>query len=143
MSKAEFVRDKRCPMNRNIVIGIGLVALLIAVIPGRAHHSFTAVFDAESPLSLTGTVTEVEWMNPHTWFYVDVADRVGEVENWGFEMGSPNGLIRRGWNHNSLQVGEAVTVEGFRAKDGTMRGAVRSGTLATGERLCGAQDETN
>ena len=81
-------------------------------------------------------------MNPHVWFYIDVDGGDGGTENWGFELGSPNGLIRRGWNHLSLQVGHVVTVVGLRARDGSQRGAVQTVTLSTGESLFGAQDET-
>jgi hypothetical protein len=107
-----------------------------------AHHSFASVFDKNQPLELTGTVTKVEWMNPHVWFYIDVQKKGGETENWGFEMGSPNGLVRRGWAHDALQVGAVVTVVGVRARDGSHSGSVRTVTLSTGESLFGAQDES-
>ncbi|MDH3419295.1 MAG: DUF6152 family protein [Gammaproteobacteria bacterium] len=127
-------------------INIGFVAVLsLALGPAMslAHHSFAAVFDAESPIELTGTVTSVEWMNPHAWFYMDVENDAGEVENWALEMGSPNHLRRRGWNRNSLQVGDVITVAGSRARDGSTKGAVRTVTLdATGESLFGGQDES-
>jgi len=108
----------------------------------EAHHSFASVFDREDPINLSGTVTKIEWMNPHTWFYIDVENEAGDVENWALEMGSPNTLVRRGWNHNSLQVGEVVTVVGFRARERVLTGAVRSVTLVSGEKLFGAQDES-
>jgi hypothetical protein len=104
-----------------------------------AHHSFAAVFDRDQPIELSGTVTKVEWTNPHVWFYVDVKNENGSIENWGFEMGSPSGLIRRGWNHESLQAGHVVTVAGVRARDGSLRSAVRTVTLSTGQSLFGAQ----
>ena len=107
-----------------------------------AHHAFSSVFDPDDPIRLSGTVTDVQWMNPHTWFYIDVQGEGGSVENWGLEMGSPNSLVRRGWSRDSLQAGHVVTVVGFRARDGSLRGAVRTVTLSTGERLFGAQDET-
>jgi hypothetical protein len=107
----------------------------------RAHHAFASVFDRNAPIEITGTVTKVEWMNPHTWIYIDVPSADGKIENWGFEMGSPNALVRRGWSHDSLQVGQVITVTGFRARDGSLSGAVREVALATGERLFGAQDE--
>lgn len=103
--------------------------------PVLAHHSFAAEFDAQSPIELTGTVTKVEWMNPHTYFYIDVEDENGDVESWALEMGSPNGLMRRGWTRNSLQVGNVVSVSGTRAKDGSYKGNVRSVVLASGQRL--------
>ena len=92
--------------------------LLAASVPAIAHHSFAAEFDASKPVQLTGTVTKIEWMNPHAYFYIDVKDASGKVETWGLEMGSPNGLMRQGWTRNSLKTGETVTVEGYLAKDG-------------------------
>src|SRR5262245_15114052 len=80
-------------------------SLLLADRPALAHHSFSAVFDDKKPIKLTGTVTKLEWQNPHTWFYMDVKDETGKTTNWGMEMGSPNLLIRAGWNRNSLKVG--------------------------------------
>src|ERR1700680_1319 len=82
-----------------------------------AHHSFVAEFDANKLLNLKGVVTKIEWMNPHTYFYVDVTEPDGKVVNWGMELGSPNGLMRQGWTRNSLKVGDVVTVEGSQAKD--------------------------
>ncbi|HUF73500.1 MAG TPA: DUF6152 family protein [Gammaproteobacteria bacterium] len=119
-----------------------LVGLCALAAPAAAHHSFAAVFDRDQPIEITGIVTSIEWLNPHVWFYVDVQNEEGEIENWGFEMGSPNGLIRRGWNHNSLQVGAEVSVVGVLARDGSQRAAVRTVTLSTGESLFGAQDES-
>ena len=129
-------------MKPKVVGLVTTIGLLVVAISANGHHSFASVFDKESPINLTGTVTKVEWMNPHTWFYVDVENEDGVVENWALEMGSPNTLVRRGWNHNSLQVGHMVTVAGFRARERELTGAVRSVTLSTGERLFGAQDES-
>jgi hypothetical protein len=129
-------------MRSKVFESVAIAAAMIYTVPIVAHHSFAAVFDRESPIELTGTVTEVEWMNPHAWIYIDVERENGEIENWGFEMGSPSGLIRRGWNHDSLQVGQVITVMGVRARDGSQRGAVRTVTLSTGESLFGAQDES-
>ena len=125
-------------MRLNVMIAAAAAAVSIYALPAGAHHSFAAVFDRERPIELTGTVTKVEWTNPHVWFYIDVAND-GRIENWGFEMGSPSGLIRRGWNHNSLQVGHTVTVAGVRARDGSLTGAVRTVKLSTGQSLFGAQ----
>jgi len=128
---------------KSSVIGLATVwTLTFSAGVVDAHHSFAAVFDREQPVNVTGTVTQVEWMNPHTWFYMDVENDAGEVENWGFEMGSPSTLLRRGWNHTSLQVGDTVTVVGFRAKERERTGAVRSVTLGNGQRLFGAQPES-
>jgi hypothetical protein len=100
-----------------------------------AHHSFAAEFDANAPVELSGTVTKIEWANPHTFFYVDVQNAQGGYENWAFEMGSPNGLMRRGWTRNTLKIGDVVTVAGSRAKDGSFKGNARSVVLSTGQRL--------
>ena len=129
-------------MKPKVVGLVTTIGLLVVAISANGHHSFASVFDKESPINLTGTVTKVEWMNPHTWFYIDVENEDGVVENWALEMGSPNTLVRRGWNHNSLQAGHMVTVIGFRARERELTGAVRSVTLSTGERLFGAQDES-
>jgi hypothetical protein len=123
-------------------VWLSAVGLCAVAGPGTAHHAFVSVFDPDQPLNVLGTVTKVEWMNPHVWFYLDVEDDDGEVENWGFEMGSPNALVRRGWSHDSLKVGQIVNVVSVRARDGTLRGAVRSVTLESGERLFGAQNES-
>jgi Family of unknown function (DUF6152) len=109
-------------------------ATIAATVPAIAHHSFAAEFDANSPIELTGTVTKVEWANPHTFFYIDVDD-AGKIENWALELGSPNGLMRRGWTRNSMQIGDTVTVSGWRAKDGSSKGNARSVVLSTGEKL--------
>ena len=121
---------------------ISAVTASVFAFPVIAHHSFVAVFDRDRPIEVTGTVTEVEWLNPHVWFYIDVEDDAGEVVNWGFEMGAMSGLIRRGWSRDSLQVGQVITITGVRARDGSQRGAVRTVTLGTGESLFGAQDES-
>ena len=94
------------------------LGLLVAAMPLLAHHSFAAEYDDKKPVSIKGTVTKVEWANPHIWFYVDVKDAVGKVEHWQCEGGPPNMLVRQGWKKDSLKPGDEVSVEGFRAKDG-------------------------
>jgi hypothetical protein len=94
-------------------------ALLVFTPPLPAHHSFAAQYDDTKPIVLTGSVTKLEWMNPHARFYVDVKDASGKVTNWEFELANLNGLIRRGWTRNSLKPGDIITVDGFLAKDGS------------------------
>jgi len=121
------------------------VALCTTVATGTAlaHHSFAAEFDANAPIELTGTVTKVDWANPHTYFYIDVTSARGDVQNWALEMGSPNGLMRRGWTRDSMKIGDVVIVSGWRAKDGATKGNARSVTLSTGKKLfAGSSQET-
>jgi hypothetical protein len=108
---------------RAYILG-GLIVVGLVLSAGRlsAHHSFAAEFDADKKIELTGIVTKVEWTNPHAWVYINVKDpATGEVTNWGFEMGPPHGLQRRGWRRETLKIGEQVTVSGSLAKNGTKR----------------------
>ena len=125
---------------RLAVVAAG-ACMLLAGVPAIAHHSFAAEFDASKPVKLTGTVTKIEWMNPHAYFYIDVKDESGKVTNWGMEMGSPNGLMRAGWTRNTMKVGDVVTVEGSLAKDGSHTGNARSVTLKDGQRLFAASSQ--
>ncbi len=113
------------------------VVSLVTWVPVNAHHSFAAVFDVDTSVAVSGTVTKVEWMNPHAWIYIEVDDVDGESTNWAFELGSPNGLMRRGWTRKSVQVGDAISVAGYRARDGSNRGNVISIVLADGTELTG------
>lgn len=108
-----------------------------------AHHSFAAEFDVDRPIELTGVVTKVEWMNPHTFFYIDVEEEDGSYSNWAIELGSPNGLARRGWKRNSLNIGDVVSVMGSRARDGSYKGNARSVKLSGGEQLFNGTNEEN
>ena len=127
---------------RKLTMFIAGLSLFAAAVPVHAHHSFAAEFDATKPVKLTGTVTKIEWTNPHVWFYVDIKDEAGKVTNWGFELGSPNGLMRAGWTRNSMKVNEVVTIEGSAAKDGSNHVNARSITLAsTGQKLFAASSQ--
>jgi hypothetical protein len=95
------------------------LAVGVGVAPLEAHHSFAAQYDRSKPVTLRGTVTKVEWMNPHIYFHVDVPEGNGTVTNWAVELGAPNGLYRRGWRRDTLKVGDAVEIEGWLAKDGS------------------------
>jgi len=122
---------------RSYILG-GLIVAGLLVTGGRlsAHHSFAAEFDGDKPIKLTGTVTKVEWTNPHAWVYINVKDAAsGSVTNWGFEMGPPHGLQRRGWRRDTLKIGDEVTVEGSLAKNGAKRLNARQVTMtSTGAR---------
>ena len=111
------------------------LTLALASAPVQAHHSFAAQYDANKPVTLVGTVTKVEWTNPHARFYVDVKDEKGVVTNWNFELASPNVLRRNGWTRTSLNVGDEVTVEGALAKNGAKMANARVVTLAGGRKV--------
>lgn len=121
-----------------------LTAGLLAAAPAaRAHHSFPAQYDASMPVTLTGTITKVEWTNPHIFIYIDVADEdSGEAVDWALEMGGPNALLRLGWKRDSLKIGDVVTVEGSRARDGSHLANARSIVMvATGQRMLAGSSE--
>jgi len=127
---------------RTMLAALILAGSMAAAAPGYAHHSFAAEFDADKPVKLVGTVTKVEWTNPHAWFYIDVMDQSGKVANWGWELGSPTSLVRLGWTRNSLKIGTVVTVEGSRSRDGSNTANARSITLnSTGQKLFGASSQ--
>ena len=130
-------------MRTKLALLVAGIALLTGTRTIMAHHSFSAEFDANKPFKMTGTVTKVEWMNPHTFFYIDVKDeKTNKVTNWAMEMGSPNGLMRAGWTRNTMKVGDSVTVEGSLAKDGSHTGNARAVVMtATGQRLFAASSQ--
>jgi hypothetical protein len=115
-----------------------VLAAVFALLVGKsliAHHSFDAEFDRTKPVKLTGSVTKVEWGNPHIWVFIDVKESNGTVSNWGVEGGAPNALFRNGWRKDSLKLGDVVTVEGSRAKDGSLRANANRVTLPDGRRV--------
>jgi len=119
------------------------VGVILAAVPVLAHHSFAAEYDRNKPVTITGAVTKVEWINPHARFHMDVKDDGGKTVNWEVELGSPAGLIRRGWTRNSLKIGESVTVAGFLAKDGSSLVNSTTVTLSDGRRVfAGSSSET-
>jgi len=132
-----------CSKMQTALASLSVAAALIAV-PTAAHHSFRAQYDPDQPVTLTGVVTKVDWMNPHVYFYIDVKNEgTGKVENWGFEMGPPHMLQQRGWKRNSMQIGEELQVEGTRARDGSLTANARRVMLtATGEVLGAASSES-
>ena len=116
----------------NVCIGV-----FCTVAPALAHHSFAAEYDRTKAIKFTGTVTKVEWMNPHIYYYVDVKDETGKVTNYAVEGGTPNSLRRQGWGKDSLKAGDTVTVEGFMAKNGSNHVNGRQVTLPHGKRVFG------
>ena len=109
-----------------------------------AHHSFAAEFDRAQPITVTGSVTKVEWANPHARFYIDAKDeKTGETVNWDFELASPNGLMRRGWTRNSMKLGDVVTVTGHRAKNNPHVGNASTVVLADGKKLFAGSSSEN
>jgi hypothetical protein len=122
------------------VLAAGL-GLCISALPILAHHSFAAEYDDKKPVTLQGTITKVEWMNPHIWIYLDGKDASGKADKWQCEGGAPNSLTRNGWNKNSLKVGDAVTIEGYLAKDGSKSCNSRSVVLPDGRSVFAGSTE--
>jgi hypothetical protein len=134
---AQCQSDTERIMTARIVNLLFLVFLFAVAAPASGHHSFAAVFDADSSVEVSGTVTKLDWRNPHAWIYLDVVNDDGGTDSWSFEMGSVNGLIRRGWSRNSVKPGDEITISGYRARDGSFRGNVKSITLPNGQQLDG------
>ena len=121
-------------MKRNAILALAAIVGL-AGLPAWAHHSFAAEYDSNQPITLKGTVTEMEWVNPHSWLHLEVKQADGSVVQWTCETAPPNMLYRQGWRRSSLQKGDQVTVEGFRAKDRSATMSARSVTTADGKRM--------
>jgi len=111
------------------------VCLSLAAIPAIAHHAFSAEFDARRPVTLRGTVVKVEWINPHSWFHVDVKQPDGKVQRWMVEAGNPNNLFRRGWSKDVISPGMEIVIDGYQAKDASRRANGRDLTFADGRKL--------
>jgi hypothetical protein len=123
-------------MRTRMALLSGALLLTAFAVPVLAHHSFSAEYDAQKPVTFKGYVTKLEWMNPHVWFYVEVKDDSGNViQKWDCEAGNPNALARQGWRRDSLKIGDLITVEGSRAKDGSFTMNARSIVLASGKRV--------
>jgi Family of unknown function (DUF6152) len=130
------------PIRSILRLGALLCLTALAAPPASAHHSFRSQYDPKQPLLLTGVVTKIDWMNPHVYFYVDVKNEAGGVDNWAFEMGPPHLLQQAGWKKNSMKIGDEVKVEGTRARDGSMTANARRVIMtATGEVLGAASSE--
>jgi len=120
---------------RKRLVAIVLCVGISVTVPLLSHHAFSSEFDANKPVKLKGTVSRIEWINPHTWIHVDVKEPDGKITKWMVEGGSPNALIRRGVTSQLLKVGMEVMVDGYQAKDGSSRANGRDITLADGRKL--------
>lgn len=126
----------RIAVNTTMFGGLAVaMGLVMSAVPVFAHHSFAAEFDGTKQISLTGSVTKVDWVNPHAYIYVDVKGADGTVVNWALETGAPNMLYRQGWRKDDLKVGDTVTFEAFLAKDGSHTAAARQVKLPDGRKV--------
>jgi len=128
-------------MKYGLGIAVAGFGLLIGALPALAHHSFAAEFDANKRVNLTGTVTKVEWLNPHIWIYLDAKDESGKITKWQCEGGAPNSLVRNGWTREALKAGDEVTIQGSLAKDATNTCNASQVKLPDGRRVFAASSE--
>jgi hypothetical protein len=122
-------------LRMKLIFGLVAAGLIVATTPVKAHHAFAAEFDAKKPVHLQGTVTKMEWINPHAWIHIDVKKPDGKVEQWMIEGGTPNTLFRRGLTKTSLMPGTAIVVDGYQAKDGSQKANGRDLTFPDGRKL--------
>ncbi len=124
------------------VCAMAAALLLLTTMRASAHHAFAATYDEHMLVTVSGIVTKIEWTNPHAWLSVDGKDESGKVGSWRFEMGSPGGLVSRGWEKTAVKKGDRVTVDGYRAKDGSNVANARMVTLPGGRKLFGGFQST-
>jgi hypothetical protein len=130
-------------MRRVSFIGIVAALLMLATLPADAHHSFSAEYDANKPLKVTGTLSEMRWSNPHAWIYIDVKGKDGKVVKWAWETGGANALYRRGWRKQDLVAGTVLVIDGFQARNGTPTANATSITFTDGKRLFAGSSNAN
>ena len=122
-------------MRSVITVAAAGLGLWLTAVPAAAHHAFAAEFDINQPVTLKGTITKMEWINPHAWMHLDVKTPEGKVEAWEIELGNPNGLLRRGWTRRDPPAGTEVVVTGYRSKDGSTRANGKDANLPDGRKL--------
>ena len=122
-------------MRTKVVLAVAALAIAVAAVPVVAHHAFSAEFDADAPMHLEGVVVKMEWINPHAWVHVEITEDDGSTTVWMVEGGTPNTLLRRGFDKNSLLPGTEIIVDGYQAKDGSNKGNGRDLTFRDGRKL--------
>jgi len=127
---------------RIFCVAAAVLGMLVATMRISAHHAFAAEYDENKLVTISGKVTALKWTNPHAWLYVDGTDADNRAVSWSFEMGSPNGLLHRGWTRKDLKKGDRITVDGYRAKNGSNVANARTVTLPDGRKLFGGFQTT-